>query len=1566
MKFKRILAVLLSTLMLASAMSFTATVSAADGVIKENVLGGYTAYRGSSSTPNLMYDETADIGFSRIYPSTAESNQASSCYVNIGDQNITFTEEQLNGEAYIVLYARTNMTMNDDELPLLYQYQCSWSDGTNSSSSNESATQVTDGYATILSKEWQKFCFKLVLKKTADFDNNSETPNTVGSLTRWNQVAFLAAGTGGATGTKPISEWFTSVSEGETPYVDFAGYAVVDSIAAAAAYDFTATAKAPRVTLTFDKGLAEDDTDVVTETPVAGKWTGAKVSFPEITAPDGYGFVGWYEDAEYTTKIEDTTAVTVPDANEDYYARFEDTSVAPSIASLKINLTDASKYGVKDINAESINVTLPYGWERLWALGVKPAVTVEPDGTATASYTDPASLSDAGKIVLEKGTQKKEISVTFTVSAKPADKVVKPTLGIAGNSKYIDPTTGNEVSGSRTLGVYPTKGIKAHGIENVNLFTPIYSTVINENGVSVTNPLIGTLQTGTTTDIYSNNRSTALEGAFNSHDFETWDMIRVLVYYETGGDGFDAGEIIPYMNSTGYSTSYTGTFYETALKNGKTLKHTTATGAYKGDRWEYVYFTKGEFANLYGKASQQHYYFMGNNAANKFTNDKLYVAELRGLADSEALKQYQPVELVATAIDGDTLGTVSNLTNDMELLVGEEWKAITTVEGYENGTLTGLEAGEYSFRYAATDTLLASEATTVEVLPDEVLITFDAQNGDDPVETDYLAGAAITAPATPVRAGYIFKGWAESTNGTPVDLTGAVANGDKTYYGIWELITTVYVNSTVATAGNGLTADAPFKYIQDAINTLVEGGTIVLTGEVWGKNETTIKKPIKFTSVDPVTQTDYPGTLVINSQFRFNNDPSLIEFENLELASWRGGQAGDKYQYIQFNGHSFTFGKGITVKTGNVPDDAYCFFTNQKASDTTDITEVYYTIRVRAAADGGVYTTVDGKRIVSIGEKMIIRTDSIGEFHAAGTVDNNADYYINNDIDLEYYGGNTLGLNIGNNNGKINLKGAKVLLETTPKSVNMNNVTSMSGAYQFIANNGVETVPTVSVEPALGKWIIHSAQGGRVDFTETAGTFAVTTDADYIIVTDNATGVATRTRLSDGVSGDAALFADGDAYELTLNAGDYSIAYTSEAVKISVTFENGDADETYTVAKGETATFVGTVTAPAGKVFAGWVSVDGQISLDGNSYTADKYYEGGIVFTPVYEDATNVPYYYSYGEYDANSGTYTVDVKIANGKFTAGTLGATFNPAILKFKSYSLAAGIGNDLGDAPEIVKDYMYDGQDDKFILVWNATEATGGLVDASADEVSIVSFVFDVVDATAVKTAIDNGTSYAGADFFIGSINYEKYFVDGYYLASPQNTTGDPYAVEYVPVYYGETVNKEKSYEKADVTFEITFASKSGATTSNIGQLSIWKDGEQATVLTVDAEGNTEKTVTKVVSDYYVGDTINFKVEKNGYLPVEVEDVVAKDGMTIKITLLAGDIKDDASAFCGNGEITLADFVRIVRAFDEDNTTAEFKQSVNLDESLIVDVTDLGILKSNFGKTSKDNTVEYVYAN
>ena len=132
----------------------------------------------------------------------------------------------------------------------------------------------------------------------------------------------------------------------------------------------------------------------------------------------------------------------------------------------------------------------------------------------------------------------------------------------------------------------------------------------------------------------------------------------------------------------------------------------------------------------------------------------------------------------------------------------------------------------------------------------------------------------------------------------------------------------------------------------------------------------------------------------------------------------------------------------------------------------------------------------------------------------------------------------------------------------------------------------------------------------------------------------------------------------------------------------------------------------------------------------------------------------------------------------------------------------------------------------------------------------------------------------------------------------------------------------------------------------------------------VVIEDADTDTS-VVEYTLSDVPADTEIEVYVEKNGYLTGKAtfvfdakteEETDEKPERTAEaIELVAGDIKGNADDACGDGKINIADFVRVLRGFDED-VTAEYVTYVDINEDGEANVTDLGFVKANFGKVSE----------
>ena len=1240
-----------------------------------------------------------------------------------------------------------------------------------------------------------------------------------------------------------------------------------------------------------------DGTDAV-ETLVLGK--GATINAPTFTI-ENKRFLGWAE----TPDGEVVDIQTIAETSADYYAIWLDTWLTEIVIAgndYDAAAKNGSLYGIEGLETVTeLNIVMPYGWPT----SVVPTVVAK-SNVGDAVYTAPETFDGEGSVVAGDVTYK----VTFTVADRDSVSDITAT-------KFS--TVNNNGRGGYAIENNTDKGLKATKI------VPIYSeeSEYYEAGK------------------YIPGKSPSVEGwdLFGAHFMESFDHYRALVYYDDGGDGIDKEGITPYIFVSGSHT-------RGSLKN----KNIFASNNYKTNRWEYIYFKVPEDGYAYTR--QTTFNLVDNTNASVFKNDVYYVAEIVAVVDAdEKFLQYMPMELTSTnETSAKNDGTIAGLTSDMEIAIGDgEYALVDTFEGYdaEAGVLSGLAPEIYYVRYAGDDKYAASEAAEIEITPDSVEIYFeDGNEATEIIEQKYAYNVAITAPEAPEKEGYKFAGWALGDATEAYDFTNAVATADldgAVFNALWERVTVLYVNGSATTDGNGLTAETPYQYITSAWNALAG-----VDGEIRITGVTKLMGTIKGHGGNiTITADNEDAYLTWNGAVFSKGNGGSIKFENITLKY----SGSNSWSFMNFKGLSYEFGEGFSNPKGTIDG------------------VTYHTLKVRSGGeDGDRYTGADGKTHIAIPEKVVIRNGNFGALYLGGK-----GAHIVDDIYVEYYGGSAA-LHIGNDSGAGigSLTNAKILLEAAPSGVSATNVSSMSGSYQLIANNGVTTVPALKtnegteIVPAGGKWLVYSAEGGRADFTDTVGTYKFTTDATYVVITD-AEGNSTKYRVADGATGDANLYGEEASLELALPAGTYNVAYTNEGVSVKVAFvdPNENVEVELNAGNDYTATIPEAVISKAeqgaseGYKFSGeFASKDGKYTTVDGAITVTEYTAETIALYPVYVEDDSLAYYHAKAIYNDKNGTLDVTVSIANGKFTAGTVGGMFEKDVLAFADYTLADGISNNLGDAPEIVKDAMYDGENDKFVLVW---DAMAGNVDATAGDVEIVTFHFDVLDAEAVTA--DNIRDVVF--FWWPDNNYEGYYEDGYYQASPVLAEGeDEFAVNYVDVYTGEVEFELAPTDPATITVKVNMPDKAGATADNIAYLAYGKNGNLKFIALEEA-GN-EEAIEVVISDvFYVGETYDFVIVKNGYTGTDMKTITVESGMVLEATLDGGDIKEsftgvdenavDIEDF-GEGLVTLADFVRVVRAFDA-AATDEYKAVVDINEDGVVNVTDLNIVKANYGKSYEE---------
>lgn len=314
MKFKRILAVVLSALMLTSMTSFTVSAQNVE-LMADPVVAFITATNQGKLTQNergktsIGYDAENDIVYTRVVPDfDRKSGCDNSIYINMYGLS---TEVKADvDKLYAVCYMRSNQSTTNATAGFYGGFGAI----TGVAAGVQGSAGAYDG-----NEVWTKQTFEMSVSEAhqeAGRSSNHFWIRPIGS----NEVHTTVVEGKDENGKDIIV--VTGNKMAADAYYDVAGVALFKDKASADAYDIKALSTG-KITITFDANNGEENSTVSSYDVVAGKYAASTVTFPEgigeFTAPAGKTFVGW---AASTTggAIDDLTAVATPDVDTTYYA----------------------------------------------------------------------------------------------------------------------------------------------------------------------------------------------------------------------------------------------------------------------------------------------------------------------------------------------------------------------------------------------------------------------------------------------------------------------------------------------------------------------------------------------------------------------------------------------------------------------------------------------------------------------------------------------------------------------------------------------------------------------------------------------------------------------------------------------------------------------------------------------------------------------------------------------------------------------------------------------------------------------------------------------------------------------------------------------------------------------------------------------------------------------------------------------------------------------------------------------------------------------------------------------
>ncbi len=326
-------------------------------------------------------------------------------------------------------------------------------------------------------------------------------------------------------------------------------------------------------------------------------------------------------------------------------------------------------------------------------------------------------------------------------------------------------------------------------------------------------------------------------------------------------------------------------------------------------------------------------------------------------------------------------------------------------------------------------------------------------------------------------------------------------------------------------------------------------------------------------------------------------------------------------------------------------------------------------------------------------------------------------------------------------------------------------------------------------------------------------------------------------------------------------------------------------------------------------------------------------------------NAKSANYKYTLSSYNKTTGEYILDLYFGGAEASYGTFGLAYDTSKLSLVSFTASSDViltGTDAGFGTYYNANGIYQ----------NTWEAANNIYIGS-DETKIGTFIF-----TATTEITDHTSLFSAAKFQDTNLVPNEEIPETVY----DITTG---AYLYAPMIpsievYCQPITEEFVFDlkvtECKLTFSIDLEREYGYEAANKATVSfIPKDGE-AIIFNEDQLTVTQNDYGKtslIFDEILPCGTYTIRIEKNGYIPYEDEAEFTDSSInTGEISLICGDIKGDYDDSCGDSIVDIDDFIRVLRGFSSESQ--ELINIVDLNEDGIVNVSDIAIIKANFGKS------------
>lgn len=320
------------------------------------------------------------------------------------------------------------------------------------------------------------------------------------------------------------------------------------------------------------------------------------------------------------------------------------------------------------------------------------------------------------------------------------------------------------------------------------------------------------------------------------------------------------------------------------------------------------------------------------------------------------------------------------------------------------------------------------------------------------------------------------------------------------------------------------------------------------------------------------------------------------------------------------------------------------------------------------------------------------------------------------------------------------------------------------------------------------------------------------------------------------------------------------------------------------------------------------------------------------------------------GVYDSVQGKYTLVLTFGGASASFGSFGLKYDTDKLTLDSFTFSEEV-TDIGSVSVAEGGFgTYYNANGIYQNTWTA--ADGVSIEAEENPVTIGTFVFTVAEGFALSDGTFASASVSDTGIELDDGTLETVYSDGFYLYAPCIPSAEVYCqpvnVSFDTGVVKRTVNA--SYRLARESI-YSFINNTETGYNNAAQIlitdasgTVFSTSEDKLTIESDENGMAVVVLAAALED----GTYSITFTKNGYVTTKTEFEVAGGNVDLGvITPVCGDIKGDFSLACGDGLVDIDDFIRVLRGFN-DKSGEKLREAVDLNESGLVDVTDLSIIK------------------